>query len=53
MQAALTVIRFVVSVPVLSVQMVVAEPMVSQDSKVFTKLFCFDILLDVIASEIV
>ena len=42
-----TVIRFAVSVPVLSVQMVVADPIVSQVASCLTRLFFFDRVMDV------
>ena len=46
-KAARVVILLLVSVPVLSVQMVVAEPLVSQEHRVLTKLFSFVILFDI------
>merc|ERR1719375_2453967 len=48
-----TVILFAVRVPVLSVQIVVAEPIVSQESSVFTRLFTADILFEENAKETV
>ena len=49
----MTVIRLVVSVPVLSEQMVVAPPMVSHALKCRTRLLSFNILLTEKASAIV
>ncbi len=51
MAAPRTVMRLHVSVPVLSEQMVVAEPIVSHESSVFTRLFSFIIWDEEKASE--
>ena len=48
---SVTVIRFSVSVPVLSEQMTLTQPMVSQATSFFTNAFFFDILMTLMASE--
>ena len=48
---SVTVIRFSVRVPVLSEQITLMQPIVSQAIIFLTSVFCFDILMIVIASD--
>ena len=47
----MAVILFSVKVPVLSVQIIFTEPIVSQAIIFFTRAFCFDILITFIARD--